>query len=428
MKWLGTRSHALTLLSLAGSGIGFLSQMVLAHTFGVSVSVDAYFFSLGIPTFVGGILSTAVAYSLTPKLRRRFTSEPEAAASLRLSRAALAAMAGLWVVGAAIVPLQWLSLPGDSPIRQSPGVWWLMAGSWLFASLLVQQSVVASLLTAQDRLSRAAILPLFPPAFSCAFVLLGGNRFGVATMLAGQIVGVIASIVFASDRPSGSGGTAQATMPVKSMLSGFGYATAAMACFTAYPLVDSLLAPRAGSHAMSQMAYAQRLVIGLGTLTVAAPFAILANRFSDLAAHGTHREFRSGIFKALLIGMLAPLALAVVLTFSGETVVALLFARGKFTSDDAANVGTLIQWMTPGMVLMLLTALLFRAGFALTGGGRHLALVGVLWVTVYASLGLLLLSLGVRGLALAYSCTWLLACITAFWCVSRAARAHFGHN
>lgn len=427
------QAHLLTLLSLLSSGLGFLSQLALAKTFGVAVPVDAYFFSLGVPVFIGGLSASAINFFLTPRLRQRPASNAPLESPVSghaVLRVGLLLNLGVAVVGAAALPLQWASLPSNSPIRLEPQLPVLLIGSWLFAGAMVHQSAIASLLVSRDKLLHAAILPSLPPLCSALLVLGAGHRFGIGTMLAGQLAGSLGAValgtVLAGERWSSATRETDVQNLTKVVLKGLPHASMAIACFAAYPLIDSLLAPRAGPNVMSQISYAQRVVIGLGTLMVAAPLAMLANQFTDLAERGSLESFLRRFHKAAAANIGLALILTLLLIFCSELIVGLLFGRGRFNAESIHMVAMATSWMAPGMLLMLITSLAFRAGFALNGGAKALARVGVIWVLCYALLGLLLLGQGVVGLALAYSLTWVVTSLSAYLVIRRCAYSHFG--
>lgn len=416
------KSQLITMTSLASSGLGFLSQIVLARNFGTECSVNAYFFALGVPIFVGGLLSSAVNISLTPRLRSIFRDNPDSnpLTSTRTSSRKLAAC--VTTAGWCIVPLQYATLPYHSALREAPDLTVLMLGCWIFAGLLVQQSVAAAALVAQDRPLDAAMLPLFSPLISLCMMLIGAQTFGIMTLLGGQIIGAICSLLVTRIRFASARHDSHTTrIRVRAILAGVSHGSIAVACFTAYPFLDSFLAPRVGISTVAQIAYAQRLVIGLGSLTVAAPFALLATRFADIAGTGSRMAFRSSVRSSVTLSMIPALALAVVFAAAGPAMVNILFGHGRFSSEDAAQVGTAVRLMSPGMVLMLMTTLLYRAGFALPHGPKRLLWVGVTWIIAYTCLGILMRPWGLAGLAVAYSCTWIISGALTVYLVFKAS-------
>ena len=428
------RGHLLTCLSLLSSAAGFLSQLFLAKLFGASASVDAYFFSLGTPIFLGGLVAGAINFYLTPRFRAQASTGHDGGVRLEVPQVlALAFRLNLLTVAAALfgAPLQYWTLPASSVIRTDPNLPFLLLGAWLFAGCIVHQSTIVALLTSKDRLLQAALLPLFPPLMSMAMMFATGSLIGVGSILTGQLLGSLAAIVYGASvvRETRAVTDHQSVSRlIRLVLSGLASAAMATACFTAYPLIDSLLAPRAGPSIMSQMSYAQRVIIGLGTLLIAAPLAVLANRFSDLAQAGNRQQFLSTYRKAMMVSLVPVMGLTLLLIFAGENIVGLMLGRGKFGPAEVHGVGLAARFMAPGMLLMLLTSLTFRAVFALRSGPRSLALVGPVWVVTYASLGIALLDRGIVGLATAYSFTWLVSAGLAVWILLRCTQEHFTEN
>lgn len=433
MKLWRWRSLILTTLSLSGSTIGFGAQVLLAKTFGISNSVDAYFFALGAPLFAGGLVSGAMNFYLTPKLRQQHIAAkiglPNTPSISDVLRLAWWLNALTVAIGVVALPLHWWGLPDRSAIRFESQLPILMCGAWLFAGALVHQSTVSALLSSRDRLKQAALLPLFPPAMSAIFILVAGEKFGLAAVLGGQLAGSAAAVVlgrfFLWSEISAVKQSHSSSSLLRSVLRGLPFAALAIACFSSYPLLDSILAPHAGARIMAQISYAQRIIIGMGTLLVAAPLATLTNQFSDLARNGSFPEYIRKFHQSIIVSLALSTLLAVALVTEGSTIVGVLFGRGKFDGNDVEMVGRATGWMAPGMVLMLLSSLTFRAGFALKGGARALAPVGLVWIISYSIMGGLLLQYGVIGLALSYSATWLLTSATALVAMYSCARRHF---
>jgi putative peptidoglycan lipid II flippase len=423
--------HLLTSISLLSSAAGFLSQVVLAKTFGISTAVDAYFFAIGAPVFLGGLMAGAINFFLTPHLRQLHHGTAVHGSALSTdSVVRLGLLLNVLTACFALVgmPLQYLTLPATSPINAQPELPWLLAGGWLFAGGMVHQSVMAALLASRDQLAHAAAIPLFPPICSALLVSVAGERLGVASMLGGQVVGSFASIVYAAvlcPHTSDSATREPVGPLVRLVVTGLPSAAIAMACFSAYPLIDSVLGPRAGNNVMSQISYAQRVIIGLGTLLVAAPLAMATNQFADIARYGNMSAFLQRYRRIVGLSLGPVAALTCGLIFAGEFIVGMLFGRGKFSVEEVHTVGVATAYMAPGMLLMLLTSLTFRAAFALRGGSRAFSCIGVIWVMSYSLLGAHLLSRGVIGLAISYSVSWVLASSLAWLFLHRCAALHF---
>jgi peptidoglycan biosynthesis protein MviN/MurJ (putative lipid II flippase) len=58
----------ITLATAAASGLGFITQIVLARTFGVGASIDAYLATISIPIFLAATINSAFSYAIVPKI------------------------------------------------------------------------------------------------------------------------------------------------------------------------------------------------------------------------------------------------------------------------------------------------------------------------------------------------------------------------
>ena len=61
-------SLILSMLTISGSILGLISNVVLASHWGLSKNFDTYFFVLSIPLFASSLLSSSISYRLTPMI------------------------------------------------------------------------------------------------------------------------------------------------------------------------------------------------------------------------------------------------------------------------------------------------------------------------------------------------------------------------
>jgi peptidoglycan biosynthesis protein MviN/MurJ (putative lipid II flippase) len=61
----------LSALSLSSYLISLVSQLCIAYFFGTSIALDIFILSSSVPTLVGGIISSALSFSLIPYLIKK---------------------------------------------------------------------------------------------------------------------------------------------------------------------------------------------------------------------------------------------------------------------------------------------------------------------------------------------------------------------
>lgn len=174
---------------------------------------------------------------------------------------------------------------------------------------------------------------------------------------------------------------------------------AGQALFALVPLVDPLFAAHLGEGALATQGYAARLVTGLmglaGLAVQRVGLPLLTRATLDDA-----RLARRTAFRWALLAALAGVALALVVAWAADPLVALLFERGRFGAQERGAVASLLR-------LGMLQLPFFLAGLALVvalaAASAHVALAWAaaagLVVKLVAS-ALLVPHWGVQGLML----------------------------
>jgi peptidoglycan biosynthesis protein MviN/MurJ (putative lipid II flippase) len=58
----------ITLVAALTSGLGLVTQVLLARTFGAGADVDAYLATISLPIFIAATINSAFSYAIVPKL------------------------------------------------------------------------------------------------------------------------------------------------------------------------------------------------------------------------------------------------------------------------------------------------------------------------------------------------------------------------
>lgn len=402
-----------TFLALCASGLGFIVQLLLASHFGVGNEVDVYLFSLSAPTFIAGMISAMLSYTVVPRLvarendpvyQRRFMG------SLMLSVGALSfAVAGIG--GGFLSQFQVYLLPLDSPIRVYPDIQVLILLAWMIGACQILYGCLAAILNSRRRYLVASTLGLFP-YFGMILLIIGNDAKAIIFVPLGMLLGTSAAVivgVYLLRRQL-------FPLPWKNLLwteiwrlaRSSPYTVVAMSCFSSYAVVDAFWGPLAGEGTLASLGYGQRLVIALGNLAVAGPSAVLVPRFAELVRDRNYNEFRRVLLHSLVaVGGIAT-TLAVLLVLFAENLVQLLFSRGAFGPQEVARVANTLRNMTPGMVAMLMSVVAMRALFCIEGAAKSAARIGMMWTGLYFAASFFLYKNGAPGLALGYSVTWIL--------------------
>ena len=409
-------SIVVTAITLLGSAMGFVVQLILAHHFGAGTDVDVYLFALSWPTFFAGMVSAFLSYVAIPQLVARESDPAGQRDYFTTSTIAIYALAVVVIlIGFGLGELQTASLPADSPIRAHAQRARLVSIGWFICAAQIGQAYLLSALHAKRHHVTSAGLGLLPYVGMIVSTVLSAEQIGVSSVAAGMLAGTIASTAaaawflrgrFVSDEPR-----RWPWAETRALFAAAPYAVVALSCFSIYAVVDAFWAPRAGEGTLASLGYAQRLVIAIGNLAVAGPSAILVPRITELvrqAAPGTLRHF---LRKTLVTVGVGAAIFALPLALAPELLVRLLFARGNFSETNVGNIAATLAHMTLGMVCMLVSVISLRAMFCIPGAERAAAVLGGAWGFLYFATSALMVSRGAPGLASAYSMTWVTICV-----------------
>ncbi|VVE84398.1 lipid II flippase MurJ [Pandoraea sputorum] len=408
-------SIVVTFITLLGSALGFIVQLILAHRFGAGTDVDTYLFAISWPTFVAGMVSAFLSYVAIPELVSR---ERNADIQRDYFMTSLAVIGGfsvlILIAGIGLGSLQLASLPAGSVIREHPARNSLVRLGWLICASQIVQAYLLSTLHARRRHISSATLGLLPYVGMICLTATLSSQIGVTSIALGMLLGSVAAALLAGaclrGQFTGNAPRRWLWRDVGTLFATAPYAAVALSCFSIYAVVDAYWAPRAGEGVLASLGYAQRLVIAIGNLAVAGPSAILVPRITDLARHGDPAALRGFLRKTVLIVAAAATVFALPLAVLPDLLVRLMFARGNFSAHDVANVASTLAHMTPGMVCMLISVISLRALFCLPGAEKVAAVLGAAWGVLYFAASALWMHDGATGLANAYSVTWMMIC------------------
>lgn len=410
-------SRAFRLLMVTACGVGgslvnFAAQAIIAARFGAGQNVDTYVFSLGLPTFLAGLLATCVSYIAVPEITRAVASpehERQLSGQLLKGIAILAVALALGALPALLLQPA-LLLPTGSTIRDQPQLPLLIILAWTTGGIQLINALLIARLNAVGRQITAAMLSL-PPGVVSILVLLTVPIHAIWVAAVGVMMGtLVVTLVgwlvqrdhFDCRSRSQPRGTA-----VVAIRSSVWMSVLALTCFSSYAVIDSFWAPRTGQGALAALGYAQRILIGAGNLVILGPSAIAVPMLARIAVNGDIVRFRRTLTLIVLgVGGAAGLIALGIFGFSDQ-IVSVLFQRGAFNAAASQQVASALAHLAPGMAAMLVGVMLMRAIFCIPNSFRHAAMIGVGWSVLYFILSGVLAGRGVTGIADAYSLAWI---------------------
>ena len=413
-------SLIVTFLTICASLLGFVVQLLLAQRFGVGVEVDAYLFSLSLPTFLAGLISAILSFNLIPRVisikndvhfHRNFIGTV-------VIGVATTALALMILMGVGMILLSDHLLLAESLIRQYSELHILILLSCAVGGAQIAQGCVSAILNSEKKYIHSALIALIPYVGMLALSLEMDKSTGIKPVAIGMLLGTLIAVFIAVALLR----TLIFPLPWKEinwgellkLASSSLYTALAMSCFSAYAVVDAFWGPRSGEGVLATLGYAQRLVIAVGNLAVAGPSAALVPHFAEYLRDSNYRGFMNLMRRAFLLVGIISLMVAFFIGLFAADIVSLLFGYGEFDQEQVIQVADTITNMAPGMVTMLLSVIGFRVLFCFQSVHKKIALIGLGWTFGYFVASSLAHEKGAAGIASGYSAVWFLAfCMTA---------------
>lgn len=396
--------------NILSRGLGLVRDVVIASTFGSTGGTDAYVFARTIPTIVYDLLVGSVSTAaFVPVFVQRARDERQlwSLVGAVFSLAALAFVTLAVVLAALADPIvATIGNFGTADQRQlAAGLMRIALASVIFQGLA---GVLTSALYAQNRFA----LPAFATATYNVGIIVGvvllAGRLNETALGIGLVIGAVAQFALQASglirfwrhyRPH----IDLADPDVRRILTLSATVAAGLVVTAAGQLIDRNLALRLPAGSLSSMEYATRVVqFPLGIVGLAVSFAILPT-LSGLAdaSEASRAGYRDALafgLKLILLLMLPMLAGVLALN---NPLVAVLFERNRFSSEDTARTAAILTGYAPMLPLTAVDLLLINAFYA-RQNARTPVIVGAVCVGIYLVVALSLIGpLGAVGLALA---------------------------
>jgi putative peptidoglycan lipid II flippase len=364
---------SVSILVIAGKGLGFVEKLALAHFEGASSAVDAYFAAFEI-TFVLFVLLDDV---VGPALMALYVRLSETSGARAANRFLVRVCAGAAAVIGSLAVLLGLS-PDLAIAGVAPG---FDASTRDVAAGLLRWMLPAGLITALTALSGVALnargVFAWPQAASLAhkivlfavmIVLLprigiAGAAFGTlaAAIVQGLIhAGAIRRWVFDGSGPAAGVRPDAVWRRFFILLAPLALGTVAA---RATSLVDTAFASGFEKGTLSALAYARRLV-DLPILLIPGVLAVVAfPRLASLAAR-SHGEMLKlgGRLAALCVAAFVPMTIVAIL--DAEPMIGVVFGHGRFDAGAVEATAVAFRVFAAGLVFFAVEIVLMRVFYA----------------------------------------------------------------
>jgi putative peptidoglycan lipid II flippase len=303
-------------------------------------------------------------------------------------------------------------LPDSSQIKYYENLEALIFLAWIGCGIQILNGCLSAMLNSQKKYLYTACLGLGPYLGIIGLLTITPNFLGIEVMLFGLILGagVSAALSIFLLRKN--------LFPIflKEILWGeifklfyrSPFTAIAMSCFSAYAVVDAYWAPQIGDGVLASLGYSQRIIIGIGNLAIAGVSAVVIPHIADLNKTKNYIGSREIAVQSLITVMIIAGLLALGIYFYSEYIVEALFGSTSFGAIGLSMVSELLQHMSLGFIAMLLSVISMRLLFCFQEAGGLAALLGLGWTAMYFFFSMLWFPSGAKGLANAYSASWVI--------------------
>jgi putative peptidoglycan lipid II flippase len=342
------------LLSLFGSNVlltlaNLARDVSVATMFGAAAKSDVFFLAISVPVFFAMAHGNASRSVAVPALGRAMAAGDEVFLSVarRLvltNTAGIVAVAGILSIGALIA---WSASGGAVHARASAVVPFLIAILPMYVMSTVVESAQGPL-QVRGHFLVSGLLRLGLPLGIVAGALMsgGGSIYGTAvggTLAALGVMGA-AAYYLSKEKMLPRGATHPLPADIRRMtIDGYCALMLANLIAGANPIINQWMASPLGPGAISQVGYANRLIVGVAALVLSALGPLLLIEFSKSVGTGdsnairrTYNQFTMATF---WLGTLATVAI----WLSSDLAVYLLYQRGAFKADDTRVVNQLLD-------------------------------------------------------------------------------------
>jgi putative peptidoglycan lipid II flippase len=386
---------ALALLALVAKGFGFAEKLVLAYYAGTGPVVDAYFTAVNLTFLLFVIADDIMAPVFLVRLvTLREKLGPRAAGVLtrRVLTAAMLVLGGVTTAGA-LFPEGFVRLlaPGFDFERTDQTVEllrWMFPAGWV----LGVSALTYAALNAQDRfawpaLSTTLYKVVLVAGIAAIYPVLGATGIGIA-VLVGAVAQLVTQLLGLRRGSSPEEVPGEGRLPAGE----WGTMLAMMA-----PLAVGTLASQAGgfvdnamgsilkSGSIAALGFARRLV-ELPILLVPTALGIVAfPRLVRLASTGGGQSVMEMLGRLIVFSLVLFLPLTIMFVLASDSVVAIVFARGRFDASSVAITGLALQCFALGLCAYAIEILIQRTFYA-TLDMRTPIVVGLLCLAMNVAL------------------------------------------
>ncbi|MGE3549686.1 MAG: murein biosynthesis integral membrane protein MurJ [Geobacter sp.] len=398
MNDIAKSSLIVSVLSIAGLALGFVSTCVIAAVFGAGRQMDVFFAAITIPTFINSILCSSLSFTFIPVLAEYGATDKkdtdEIISGFLLGSLLVSFLLCLMMIGTAPLLMRKIA-PGftDSEVIQSSNLL-----RWLLPVIIftVANELLSSVYYSFSKFLLPSLVKLLIPIFTIFLVLalhpVMETRSIVIAMLAGSMVqscilfiGLLrmhgASFIL---RPIlNHPGILKIVKLMVPLLLG-------LTASRALPFIDRHFLSALGQGSIAHVEYGLKLLSAIPPVIVS---GIAITLFPVMAKHASLKQWDELILlisKGMRLLFFLSIPFVLLLGPYSCKIVSLVFQRGAFTFADSVAVGSVFGFYLLALPAIAIGTIIGQTHYVLQNTNT-VALLSVLQVAIYTSIIALIL-------------------------------------
>ncbi|NII23699.1 hypothetical protein HB364_01310 [Pseudoflavitalea sp. X16] len=330
-----------TLFSVLGIIISFITQLLLAYYFGTTQDRDAYFAALTIPAYITTLFVGSIGMMFLPYLVK-YQTENHSGSIVKFATAVIngcfLALLAIVLVGYLMSqPVMELMLP-FSKSAILPTAIYLFRIQLVSIVFTVLSTLLAAVFQAKHSFLAPAVFPIISSFTTLLFVGLLSPAWGISSIAYGTLLGAFLSFLFMlilvlkrfqykwtfSLRQPGLNSLLLASLPL------FG----AGVIFRSYTVFERFFAARLPDGSLSYLGSGNQIVVILSTIVSS---GIATTSFPLLSKYWSNNDLdalEKGFTKVVNLIVLIIFPMIVVFAVCGIDMISILFEHGAFTEKD----------------------------------------------------------------------------------------------
>lgn len=384
----------ITICSLLGIFIGFLSQLIIAYFFGARFERDAYFVASTIPTYITAIFTGSVGIVFLPRVVNILNSKgKEISNFLSTTFWLMVILLSLLVILVLLFPTGVINLvaTGFSAEQNNFSARLLVI---IIPSIIfnVLSNLLSSLYQIRNNFFRPALAPIISSMVSLICVVLLCEKIGIFGLAIGLLLGSILSFLvlipilkyyklkaFVDLYDFDIQSFVKTLLPL--FLTGI--------LFRSTSIFERMIASNLPSGSISYLGYSSQILAILATLTSS---GIAVSIYPALSKYWTERkvdDFVQLFIKIIRIIFLFTVPIAVSLIFYGDFFIKIIFQRGAFNADVTQAVSIALAWSMGAFLFQNLGSVIAKV-FYISGKTVVISVIASFELIIYIILGFVL--------------------------------------